>query len=239
MTAARSTIVDPEEAGFYHCVSRCVRRAFLCGTDQYTGRCFEHRKAWVESRLLELAEIFAVGVYAFAVMSNHVHVVTYLDPGAALAWSAEEVAARWLRLFPVRERGEVDVEATRLRAQLLAANPARIAVCCARLATLSWFMRCLSEPIARRANREDACTGRFWEGRYRCQALLDDAAVVAVWPTSISIRCGPGWPPTSAPANTPQCSGVSSASNPMPMPNPFCRSRASRHLRCRSTCRSI
>ena len=179
MTSARAHIVDPEVPGFYHCVSRCVRHAFLCGTDSYTGRSFEHRKAWVQSRLLELADIFAVGVYAYAVMSNHVHVVTYLNPGVAWAWSPDEVAGRWMRLFPIRENGQIDAEATRLRELTMAKDPQRIAVCRARLASLSWFMRCLSEPIARRANREDACTGRFWEGRFRCQALLDDAAVVA------------------------------------------------------------
>ncbi|MFN3843550.1 MAG: transposase [Rehaibacterium terrae] len=179
MTQPRRHIVDPATAGFYHCVSRCVRRAFLCGFDTHSGQSFEHRKAWVEERLLELAECFAVGLYAYAVMSNHLHVVLYADPGVAHAWSAEEVAERWTRLFPVREGDQVNEEATRLRAEMLAGNPERIAELRERLGSVSWFMRCLNEPIARRANREDGCTGRFWEGRFKCQALLDDQAVLA------------------------------------------------------------
>ena len=180
MTSPRRQIVDPVQPGFYHCISRCVRRAFLCGEDAESGRSFAHRKNWVEQRLLELATIFSVGVYAYAVMSNHVHVVIYVDPGSALSWSPDEVASRWVRLFPVRGLdGEIDDEATRNRAEAMLGNPERLAECRARLASLSWFMRCLNEPIARRANREDMCTGRFWEGRYKCQALLDDAAVLA------------------------------------------------------------
>lgn len=179
MTTPRRQIVDPAVAGFYHCVSRCVRRAFLCGEDPYSGRSFEHRKAWVESRLLELAQWFAIGIYAYAVMSNHVHVVLRIDPSISNAWSPEEVARRWVGVFPARVNGEVDHAATKLRAQALAEDPIKVAVCRERLASVSWLMRCLCEPIARRANREDGCTGRFWEGRFKCQALLDDTAVLA------------------------------------------------------------
>jgi hypothetical protein len=179
MTSPRRQIVDPAVPGFYHCVSRCVRRAYLCGQDAYTGQSFEHRKAWVEQRLLELARWFSLGVYAYAVMSNHLHLVVHVDPAAAAAWSPEEVARRWVGVFPVCVDGVIDQRACDERARAIAADPARSAVCRERLASLSWFMRCLSEPIARRANREDSCTGRFWEGRYRCQALLDDPAVLA------------------------------------------------------------
>ncbi len=178
MTTARSLIVDSESPGFYHCISRCVRRAWLCGIDTYNGKSYEHRREWVELRLLELAEIFAVGVYAYAVMSNHVHVVVRIDPSAAAAWADEEVAIRWVRLFPATVNGEVDALACRTKEQILLGNADRLNVCRQRLGSLAWFMRSLSEPIARRANHEDSCTGRFWEGRYKCQALLDDAAVL-------------------------------------------------------------
>jgi REP element-mobilizing transposase RayT len=173
MTYPRSTLVPPGAPGVFHCVSRCVRRAFLCGEDCYTGKSFEHRRQWVEDRLREHGEVFAVSIWGYAVMSNHLHVVVQTLPEVASAWSALEVAERWVRLFPRPD------QAPELRASLLAAHSDRIAVLRARLADLSWFMRVLSEPIARRANKEDICKGRFWEGRFKCQALLDDAAVIA------------------------------------------------------------
>jgi REP element-mobilizing transposase RayT len=205
MTSPRSHLVDPAATGFYHCMSRCVRRALLCGEDALTGRSYEHRKQWVENRLLELAEIFAVGIYAYAVMSNHLHVVVYIDPSATVAWSPDEVARRWVQLTPVRVNGDVDEAACEARATALAGNVDRIAVLRERLGSLSWFMRFLNEPIARRANREDGCTGHFWEARFKCQALLDDAAVLAcmAYVDLNPVRAGlaadlPGSPHTSA-----------------------------------------
>jgi REP element-mobilizing transposase RayT len=179
MTYPRLQIVDPATPGFFHCVSRCVRRAFLCGQDAYSGRSYEHRKAWVEERLLELAECFAVGLYAYAVMSNHVHVVLHVDPQAARQWSDDEIAERWVRLFPVRVEGEINADACREKVQRILGDAEHLAELRCRLGSVSWFMRCLNEPIARQANREDGCTGRFWEGRFKCQALLDEQAVLA------------------------------------------------------------
>ncbi len=160
----------------FHCVQRCVRRAFLCGVDQYTGRSFEHRKAWVEDRIQRLAECFAVAVHAYAVMSNHLHLVVQIEPVQVSDWSDEDVAERWVRLFPPRE----DTDAARSHKRLrLISNPMRMVLIRARLGSLSWFMRCLAEPIARRANREDGCTGRFWEGRFKSQLLCDERALLA------------------------------------------------------------
>ena len=71
----RKHVVDEDEVGVYHCINRCVRRAFLCGTDTVTGQCFDHRKLWIQKRLEYLAGQFGIDVLAFAVMSNHLHVV--------------------------------------------------------------------------------------------------------------------------------------------------------------------
>ncbi|MEM9071938.1 MAG: hypothetical protein AAGE52_25745 [Myxococcota bacterium] len=170
MPQARSETLNVDTTAYYHCMSRCVRRAFLCGQDPYTGRDFDYRKEWVETRLRDLTSIFAIDVYAYAVMSNHLHVVVKVDRERSMAWSEREVIKRYGKLF----RGA--------KALLHGLSPKRrgerIDAWRKRLWNLSWMMRSLNEWIARRANREDECTGRFWEGRFRCQPLLDERAVV-------------------------------------------------------------
>lgn len=177
MATARRFLVDPAEGGVFHCISRCVRRAYLCGWDALSGRDYEHRRGWVRERLRELAGQFAVDVYAYAVMSNHLHIVLGTDPGRVAGWTDTEVARRWLSIFPgpSGQRGHPPAESAVLG---LCQDADRLALCRSRLADVSWFMRCLNEPIARRANREDDCTGRFWEGRFKCQRLEDAGALL-------------------------------------------------------------
>lgn len=155
-----------------------MRRAWLCGVDSCNVKSYEHRRDWVEQRLLELADVYAIGLYASAVMSKHVHVAARVDPDASAAWTDAEVAACWVRLIPATPHGEIDPEPCRTREQMLLDDANRVAICRQRLASLPWIMRSLNEPITRRANQEDACTGQFWVGRHKSQALLDDAAVL-------------------------------------------------------------
>lgn len=176
MTQARSHLIPSGASGTYHCAQRCVRRAFLCGIDHYTNQSFEHRKTWVEARIALIGECFSVAVYAYAVMSNHLHLVLHVDPGTTQNWSVDEVAQRWVRLFPPRDDSD---QARTFKQNQLIANPVRLELCRARLGSLSWLMKCLAEPIARQANAEDSCKGRFWEGRFKSQLLCDDKAVLA------------------------------------------------------------
>jgi len=179
MTQPRSQLVSPARTRFYHCVSRCVRRAWLFGEDIYTKKNFDHRKPWLLDRMKLLEEVFAVRIAAYAVMSNHYHVVLYVDLEQSQSWDRKEVARRWLRIFhgdPLAHaylRGELEDEKELERLDAILSTWRE------RLCDLSWFMRCLNEHMARRANAEDECTGRFWEGRFKCQALVDEAALLS------------------------------------------------------------
>ncbi|GIU49375.1 hypothetical protein TUM4438_32880 [Shewanella sairae] len=99
MPRPRSTLISLEDTPYYHCCSRVVRRAFLCGDDKYTGKNYDHRRGWVEAQILKLTEVFAIDVAAYAVMSNHLHVVLYIDLDTVNSWSDREVVEQWQKLF--------------------------------------------------------------------------------------------------------------------------------------------
>ena len=178
MTYPRAHLVDPS-GGVYHVCSRCVRRAWLCGRDELTGYNFDHRRDWLENRILELAEIFAIDLYGYAVMSNHYHIVLHLDPSKSNDWSDEDVVDRWMKLCPRRATGEHARQIKAMYRMTLLQDTERLTVLRSRLCSLSWFMRFINEPLARLANKEDNCKGRFWEGRFKSQQLLDENAILA------------------------------------------------------------
>ena len=178
MTRPRSTLVSVADTPYYHVIARCVRRAFLCGDDRLTGQSFNHRRGWLLERLKLLTETFAIDVCAYALMSNHYHLVLRIDVERVKQWSEREVAERLSRLFSgpsYLRRYLASDELADWEQVLFKRDVQRWAV---RLSDLSWFMRCLNEWLARAANIEDDCTGRFWEGRFRSQALLDETALL-------------------------------------------------------------
>ena len=179
MTTARSQQVNPDVTPYYHCVSRCVRRTFLCGFDTQSQRCYEHRRDWIEARIKELSGIYCIDICAYAVMSNHYHLVVHINLDRAQSLSDTEVIERWSaqhnqpvliqRLLNNDLKSEPEFRA----AQSIISEWRK------RLSSLSWFMRELNFDIAMKANQEDKCKGHFWEGRFKSQALMDEKALLA------------------------------------------------------------
>jgi REP element-mobilizing transposase RayT len=162
MPQPRSSQISLSDTPYYHCVSRCVRRSFLCGVDSYSGQSYEHRRGWVEQRLLFLSSVFAIDICAYAVMSNHVHVVLHVDVQQVMAWTDSEVVERWHRLHKGTLLTHLFVRGETLsQGQQLSLNDT-ITEYRKRLHDISWLMRNLNEYIAREANKEDGCTGRFY-----------------------------------------------------------------------------
>ena len=141
MPQPRKRLVSTEVTPFYHVIARCVRRHFLCGVDPLTGKDYSARKQDIKDRIALLADVFAIDVCAYAILSNHYHLVLHIDEQTALEWSDLEVAQRWTRLFtgPALVRAFVAGQKLTETQQNVVHN--HIQDYRKRLCSLSWFMK--------------------------------------------------------------------------------------------------
>jgi len=179
MTRARNSLIDLTSTSYYHVINRCIKRSFLCGEDKYTGRNYEHRRQWIVDRIKLLSSIFSIDIAAYGVLSNHYHLVLHVNKVNADCWTMDEVIERWYRLYHGTLLVDRYLAGETLSPAHLDAVEDVVAVWRKRLYDISWFMKCLNEFIARAANKEDNCTGKFWEGRFKSQALLDETALLS------------------------------------------------------------
>ena len=156
MTRARDSLIDLSATPYYHVISRCVRRAYLCGDDKLTGKNFNHRRQWLIDRVKLLSSVFSIDIAAYAIMSNHYHLVLRVNREAALAWSTDEVIERWYRLYhgnPMVDlylRGQIEDECRLQRIEEYAEQWRQ------RLYDISWFMRNLNETRIQHASAPQA-----------------------------------------------------------------------------------
>ena len=99
MTRPRKQLISLSDTPYYHVVSRCVRRAYLCGIDPFTGNDYQHRRQWIENRIRILSSLFAIDICAYAVMSNHIHLAVKLCPQELERLSNADIVERWTSLF--------------------------------------------------------------------------------------------------------------------------------------------
>ncbi len=140
MPTPRKQLVSLADTPWYHIVSRCVRRSWLCGVDPYNGTDYSHRREWVVSRLKQLVDVYAIGISAYAVMSNHTHLVVCVDQAKSKTWTDEEVVERWHKIYHgnlLSQRFAKNEPLSETERKLL---QERIDEWRERLSNISWFM---------------------------------------------------------------------------------------------------
>ena len=202
MTSPRKQQISLDDTAYYHLVSRCVRRAFLCGFDQFSGQSFNHRRKWIVDRMKFLNGIFAIDICSYAVMSNHYHLVVRI--GSTQRWHDKQVLYHWGSLHKLPILCQRFLKGETLGKAELNKVLEFIATYRERLMNVSWFMRELNQFIAEKANQEDHVKGHFWEARFKSQALLDERALLTCM-VYVDLN-----PIRAAIANTPETSDYTS-----------------------------
>lgn len=179
MTRPRSTQISLERTSYYHCMSRCVRKAFLINPDNISKKNYNHRQKIIENKILALSKHFCITVPAYAIMSNHYHVILHVDKEKALSLSNMEVATRWLEICQKDDLIKLYVDNEKLKVKQEKELNERLDIIRERLYSISWFMRVINQSIASFCNREDKMTGAFWGSRFKSVALENEAAILS------------------------------------------------------------
>ena len=176
---SRRKQIGKDRKAVYHCTARCVRRAYLCGRDRVSGQDYSHRRDWIICREEQLARLFAIEIEFRTEMSNHLHAVLRTRPDVAQRLTPREVVRRWLTITKMAKCMSDELpEPSQQRIDRLVGDKKWVTKMRQRLSSISWFMGILLENIARRANREDECQGRFWENRFKCRECTDTASIL-------------------------------------------------------------
>ncbi|MEM7478319.1 MAG: hypothetical protein AAF483_25330 [Planctomycetota bacterium] len=177
---ARAELFSSDEIACVHVMNRAVRRAYLMGDDPVSGKNFDHRRKWMDDRLKHFARLFGIDLLAYAIMSNHFHLVLRSRPDVVKQWSDTEVARRWFLICPQRKSEDGSpLEPSEPELNSIRNDPDRLAEIRSRLSDISWWMRLLCQYVGQRANRETKESGKFWESRFKAVKLLDEAALLA------------------------------------------------------------
>lgn len=177
---ARSEVFASDEIAIVHVMNRVVRRCFLLGDDEISGKNYDHRKVWIEELFQQFASCFGVDLIAFAILSNHFHLVLRSRPDVVATWDDSEVARRWLLICPIRKQDDgTPEEPNQAELNTIRNDPQRLAEIRSRLSDISWWMRLLCQRIATLANREDGEIGKFWQNRFRAVRILDEMSLLA------------------------------------------------------------
>ena len=136
----RRDVVAIGEVQVFHCVNRCVRRAYLCGQDPVSGKDFEVRREWIHRRLEFLAGVMGVEVLGYCVKSNHIHCILRSRPDVVQDWTADEVARKWWKLCPARkDKDGSPAEPTEYELNSIGNDEKGVKEKRLRLPSVSWF----------------------------------------------------------------------------------------------------
>lgn len=176
----RDQVFDPFNVGTYHVFNRTTRKLHLLGVDPTSGRDLSHRKKLIVAKLRALSRYFCIDVFAYAVLSNHFHLVVRNRPDTVEKLSDADVARRWLSICSThRNKSGESLPPTEAQVTAALGDANKIAVWRLRLSNPSWLMKMACQYIATRCNKEDGCSGKFFAERFKMVALLDEAAVIA------------------------------------------------------------